>query len=67
MRCQVERPRAFFVSVCVAALSAFFARHGNADDAALTNERILANLTEVVFGSEFVGEEVDFVRKWGGP
>ena len=40
---------------------------GHADDPALTNERILANLIEVVFGSEFVGEEADFVRKWDGP
>ena len=48
-------------------LSAIFSGRAHADDAALTNERILANLIEVVFGSEFVGEEVDFVRKWDGP
>jgi Protein of unknown function (DUF2927) len=39
----------------------------DAEDASLGNERILANLTEIVFGSEFVGEEADFVRKWDGP
>jgi Protein of unknown function (DUF2927) len=50
-----------------AVLSAIFSGRGHAEDPALTNERILANLIEVVFGSEFVGEEVDFVRKWDGP
>jgi hypothetical protein len=33
----------------------------------LSNEQILANLTKVIFGSEFVSEEADFVRKWHGP
>jgi DUF2927 family protein len=50
-----------------AALSALLSGRGYADDPALTNERILDNLIEVVFGSEFVGEEADFVRKWDGP
>jgi len=38
-----------------------------ADDGTLSNEQVLVNLTEIIFGSEFVGEEVDFVRKWQGP
>src|SRR5690606_18363660 len=33
----------------------------------LSNEEILRNLETVVFGSEFVGEDSDYVRKWVGP
>jgi hypothetical protein len=33
----------------------------------LSNARVLANLTEVVFGSEFIGEDSAIVRKWRGP
>jgi AcrR family transcriptional regulator len=33
----------------------------------LSNVQVLANLLEIVFGSEFVGEESDVVRKWSGP
>lgn len=33
----------------------------------LTNAQVLANLTEIVFGSEFVGEDSALVRKWHGP
>jgi len=36
-------------------------------DAALSNTQVLANLMEIVFGSEFVGEESLVVRKWAGP
>jgi Protein of unknown function (DUF2927) len=36
-------------------------------DRHLTNEQVIANLLEVVFGSEFVGEESPSVRKWQGP
>ncbi len=31
------------------------------------NVEILANLTEIVFGSEFIGEDSMVVRKWSGP
>lgn len=53
-------------SLAVAAVGASPAA-AQADDGTLSNEQILANLTEVIFGSEFVGEEADFVRKWQGP
>jgi AcrR family transcriptional regulator len=33
----------------------------------LSNAQVLANLLEIVFGSEFIGEESDVVRKWSGP
>jgi AcrR family transcriptional regulator len=33
----------------------------------LSNAQVLANLLEIVFGSEFVGEESDVVRRWSGP
>src|SRR5215510_1592254 len=60
-----------FRSLCAivfgAALCAWPAARADSDDGPLSNERILANLTEIVFGSEFVGEEVDFVRKWDEP
>src|SRR5262245_57528826 len=59
--------RSLSVIAIGAALCALLAMHANADEGSLTNERILANLSEVVFGSEFVGEEADFVRKWDGP
>lgn len=55
---------AFGFAACLCIL---FAGRGSADDSALSNDRILANMTEVLFGSEFVGEEADFVRKWDGP
>jgi hypothetical protein len=38
-----------------------------ADDGAIDNDRILTNMEEIMFGSEFVGEEADFVRRWEGP
>lgn len=59
--------RSLFAIALGAALCASLTGRANADDGSLSNERILANLTEVVFGSEFVGEEADFVRKWDGP
>ena len=37
-----------------------------ADDA-LSNAHVLANLMEIVFGSEFVGEDSNVVRKWTVP
>ncbi|MFM9845052.1 MAG: DUF2927 domain-containing protein [Dongiaceae bacterium] len=60
--------RLFFLlaALVVAPVSASPAA-AQADDGTLSNEQILANLIEVIFGSEFVGEEVDFVRKWQGP
>jgi hypothetical protein len=33
----------------------------------LSNEEILRNLTTVVFGSEFLGEDTPYIRKWIGP
>jgi hypothetical protein len=33
----------------------------------LSDEQIVANLETVVFGSEFIGEDSDSVRKWVGP
>jgi hypothetical protein len=33
----------------------------------LSNEQVLQNLSVVMFGSEFVGEDTDTVRKWMGP
>jgi AcrR family transcriptional regulator len=32
-----------------------------------SNAQVLANLLDVVFGSEFVGEDSTVVRKWSGP
>lgn len=44
---------------------------GAADDslsnAALSNAQVVANLMEILFGSEFVGEDSDIVRKWTAP
>jgi hypothetical protein len=37
-----------------------------ADDG-LSNDQVLANLVDIVFGSEFIGEDSDIVRKWTGP
>jgi len=62
------RLRFNFLAFGLAALPGIlFAAHSSADDSTLSNDRILANLTEVLFGSEFVGEDADFVRKWDGP
>jgi AcrR family transcriptional regulator len=33
----------------------------------LSNTQVLANLLDVVFGSEFIGEDSAVVRKWSGP
>jgi AcrR family transcriptional regulator len=33
----------------------------------LSNAQVVANLLEIVFGSEFIGEESTVVRKWSGP
>jgi AcrR family transcriptional regulator len=33
----------------------------------LSNAQVLANLLDVVFGSEFIGEDSTVVRKWSGP
>jgi hypothetical protein len=33
----------------------------------LSNAQVVANLLEIVFGSEFIGEESSVVRKWSGP
>jgi len=41
-------------------------RMGRADDA-LSNAQVVANLMEIVFGSEFVGEDSNSVRKWTRP
>jgi len=41
-------------------------RVGRADDA-LSNAQVVANLIEIVFGSEFVGEDSNIVRKWTVP
>jgi hypothetical protein len=38
-----------------------------AESPELGNDQILRNLTNVVFGSEFVGEDSSYVRKWVGP
>jgi len=67
MNRQFKRPRPFLAFGLAAILGILFAARGSADDTALSNERILANMTKVMFGSEFVGEEADFVRKWDGP
>jgi hypothetical protein len=37
-----------------------------ADDS-LSNAEVVTNLMEIVFGSEFVGEDSDIVRKWTAP
>ena len=37
-----------------------------ADDA-LSNAQVVANLMEIVFGSEFIGEDSNIVRKWTAP
>lgn len=34
---------------------------------ALSNAEVRANLMEIVFGSEFIGEDSTVVRKWSGP
>jgi Protein of unknown function (DUF2927) len=41
-------------------------RAGGVDDS-LPNTQVVANLLEIVFGSEFVGEDSDVVRKWTAP
>ncbi|MBX6322227.1 MAG: DUF2927 domain-containing protein [Rhodospirillaceae bacterium] len=33
----------------------------------LSNEQVLSNMLTVVFGSEFLGEDSNYVRKWVGP
>ena len=33
----------------------------------LSNSQVVANLLDVVFGSEFIGEDSSVVRKWSGP
>jgi hypothetical protein len=39
----------------------------SAGSQALSNEDILHNLMTVVFGSEFLGQDTSYVRKWTGP
>lgn len=41
-------------------------RAGRADGP-LSNTQVVANLLEIVFGSEFVGEDSNIVRKWTAP
>jgi hypothetical protein len=41
-------------------------RAGRADDS-LSNAQVVANLMEIVFGSEFLGQDPDVVRKWSVP
>lgn len=55
------RVPALILSLCL--LCAGQARADDGPD----NARVLANLLEIMFGSEFVGEESAIVRKWTGP
>lgn len=55
---------AFVLAVAAALLAPQPARC--ADDA-LSNAQVVGNLTEIVFGSEFVGEDSNIVRKWTVP
>jgi hypothetical protein len=54
-----------FALAVVVALSAPQPAHC-ADDS-LSNARVVDNLMEIVFGSEFIGEDSDTVRKWTVP
>src|SRR5262245_62829293 len=53
-------------ALAVAAILAATPRAGRAEDA-LSNAQVTANLMEIVFGSEFVGEDSASVRKWTAP
>jgi Protein of unknown function (DUF2927) len=54
------------LALAVAAILASISRAGRAEDA-LSNAQVTANLMEIVFGSEFVGEDSATVRKWTAP
>jgi hypothetical protein len=49
------------LSVCAFAIDAAPAQ------GRLSNSQVVANLLEIVFGSEFIGEDSSVVRKWSGP
>lgn len=53
--------RAAFLGLCL-----LHGGQAGADDG-LSNAQVIANLTEIVFGSEFIGEDSSIVRKWTGP
>ena len=66
------RPRRRHVGLAVAAfagwtLLAVFALDAAPAQDRLSNSQVVANLLEVVFGSEFIGEDSSVVRKWSGP
>jgi AcrR family transcriptional regulator len=68
------RPRRPLVGLAVAALAGWallavfpFAIDRAPAQGRLSNSQVVANLLEIVFGSEFVGEESMVVRKWSGP
>jgi hypothetical protein len=56
----------FVLGLAVAAVLLAPQRAGRADDSP-SNAQVVANLMEIVFGSEFVGQDSDIVRKWTAP
>jgi len=54
------------LALAIAAILVATPRAGRAEDA-LSNAQVTANLMEIVFGSEFVGEDSASVRKWTAP
>jgi len=55
------------VCVVAAAVVLLIARPASRAEDALSNAQVVANLMEIVFGSEFVGEDSESVRKWTTP
>jgi len=57
------------LSVCIlaAAVVLLIARPASRAEDVLSNAQVVANLMEIVFGSEFVGEDSESVRKWTAP
>jgi AcrR family transcriptional regulator len=66
MRPRLRRSSLVAAGCAVLALSTFGIGSVPAQEG-LSNTQVLANLLEVVFGSEFVGEDSEVVRKWSGP
>jgi len=56
----------FALGLAVAGALLTSERASRADDP-LSNAEVVTNLMEIVFGSEFVGEDSDIVRKWTAP
>jgi hypothetical protein len=49
------------------AVALFATQSAGADDDSPSNAEVVGNLMEIVFGSEFVGEDSNVVRKWTMP